>query len=106
MQQLLTIEHMCSGCPALANDTYLGGHNEIVEIIQQKLTESYKLLENLPPLFSDRKKNCAVLRIPTKRNNYSKTSTVKKKTFSFRRLHFLTWNKMLMQYSVCDETTK
>ena len=46
-----TIEHIVSGCPLLAQTYYLHRHNQIANIIHQKLAIKYKLLQESTPYY-------------------------------------------------------
>jgi hypothetical protein len=47
--QAETIEHVISGCTAIANTEYLRRHENVAKIIHQQLAEKYKLLNDHVP---------------------------------------------------------
>lgn len=46
-----TIEHVMAGCPAMADNMYLGRHNQTAKIIHSQLGLKYNLLTNPPPYY-------------------------------------------------------
>lgn len=46
-----TIEHVIAGCPALAQHSYLGRHNQAAKIIHQQLSIKYGLIKDPPPYY-------------------------------------------------------
>ncbi|KAL1447249.1 hypothetical protein WDU94_007620 [Cyamophila willieti] len=47
-----TIEHVIGGCPALADNVYLGRHNQVAKIIHQELAKMYELVSDPPPFYN------------------------------------------------------
>ncbi|KAL1454809.1 hypothetical protein WDU94_008943 [Cyamophila willieti] len=46
-----TIEHIVGGCPELANNVYLGRHNQVAKIIHQNIAQDLNLLKNFTPFY-------------------------------------------------------
>jgi hypothetical protein len=49
--QAETIEHVISGCTAIANTDYLWRHGNIAKIIHQQMAENYKLISDHVPYY-------------------------------------------------------
>ncbi|KAL1446836.1 hypothetical protein WDU94_012201 [Cyamophila willieti] len=46
-----SIEHVMNGCPMLAENVYLGRHNQVAKLIYLELTKQHQLLGNSPPYY-------------------------------------------------------
>jgi hypothetical protein len=45
------IQHICSGCPALAKKDYLGRHNSVAKVVHQAQTKRFGLTEMELPYY-------------------------------------------------------